>query len=133
VLPTTPPSDLDAESRAVWRIALAELELVGSWTLATAPLLALYVRALQTARLARSRIAARFDQAADAAFFALGSTGQLVAHVDLAIARAAERDAATYAGLLLLSPAARRRAQVVPEGDEFDDELERALVPRFTR
>jgi len=128
MLPTTPPSDLDGESRAVWRIALAELQLVGSWTPATAPLLALYVRALQTARLARDRIARRFEERGEAAaYFALGSTGQVVAHVDLGVARAAEADAAAYAAALLLSPAARRRAAVAQAGDAFDDDLDLAI------
>jgi len=127
VLPTTPPADLDAESRRAWRVALSEMELLGNWTPATAPLLATYCRSLQVARQARCRIAKRVEQGGDAGFFALGSTGQLAAHPDLAIARAAEHDAAAYAAQLLLSPAARRRARVVEAGDDFDDDLDRAI------
>jgi phage terminase small subunit len=108
-----PPADLDASSRKVWTTALAELEDAGTWTEAAAPLLELYVRALQTARQARGRISKRLKQdGEEAAFFAKGSMGQLVAHPDIGIARSAEQDAARLAAALLIEPAARRRARL---------------------
>jgi phage terminase small subunit len=108
-----PPSDLDAASRKVWTTALRELEETGTWTEAAAPLLELYVKALQTARQARGRIAKRLKaDGEEVAFFAKGSMGQLVAHPDIGIARSAEQDAARLAGALLLEPAARRRARL---------------------
>ena len=60
-----PPTDLDAESKRVWRQALDELQEAGVWTGATAPLLTLYVRSLQSARQARSRIAARLAKSGE--------------------------------------------------------------------
>lgn len=67
------------------------------------PLLERYVRAMETARHARERLAA-----ADT-YVTLGSQGQLVQHPDIKTAREAERDAHEYAGALLLTPAARSR------------------------
>lgn len=131
MLATSPPSDLDADARRVWRIALAELVAVGSWTDATAELLGLYVRALMTARLARGRIAARAGTLGDeAAYFARGSMGQQVKHPDLDIARSAESDAASFGDRLMLSPVARHRASITTkatDADAIDGDLDRAL------
>lgn len=125
--PPQPPAELDAVGKATWRVARAELLTVGSWTDATAELLRLYVVALQTGRQARSRIAARLDADGEhAAYFTKGSMGQLVAHPDVAIARQAEQDAATYGRELLISPASRRRARIEGQLDD-GDLLDRAL------
>jgi P27 family predicted phage terminase small subunit len=125
-----PPADFDREAKATWRVALAELERDGSWTPAVAPLLEAYCRALATARMARTRIAYRFERFGEAqAYFSTGSTKQLCPHPDLAISRAAEADARALAEALLLSPSARRRAGVGAEdaGDDLDRELARLL------
>jgi P27 family predicted phage terminase small subunit len=122
--PTKPPSDFDAASKAVWRTALEELQELGVWTDATAPLLELYCRALQTARAARVRIARRLKTDGDgAAFHSLGSLKQLVIHPDVQIARQAEADAAAYGRELLLSPGARQRSHIDGDDDALLDSL----------
>jgi phage terminase small subunit len=120
------PVDFDVEARKVWRVARAQLLEQGTWRTADEQLLALYVRSLQTARLARGRIQRRLkDQGEEAAFFSRGSLKQLVSHPDVQLSRQAEGDAAGYAAALLLSPVARLRVGVVLSlEDEFSALLE---------
>jgi len=105
------PSDLDKPTRALWRDVQAHLREQRTWTDADAGALHRYCLAVQTARVMRT--------AAEAEPWTTGSTGQLVAHPALKLAAEADRDAARYAGDLLLTPAARKRADL-PHGHDDD-------------
>lgn len=126
-----PPADFDATARRAWRVALAELQTVGSWTPATGELLAAYCRALMAARLARERIARRAaEHGDDEAYTTHGSQGQKVQAPDLKTMRDAERDAVGYAAALMLTPAARKRLGIEAQRDgdaELDGDLGAAL------
>jgi phage terminase small subunit len=125
-----PPVDFDAEARKVWRVARAQLLEQGTWKVADEQLLALYVRSLQTARLARARIQRRLKRdGEEAAYFSTGSLKQLVSHPDVQLSRQAEGDAAGYAAALLLSPVARLRAKV-GEPQSLEDEFTQLLKER---
>jgi P27 family predicted phage terminase small subunit len=107
------PDDLDDEGRRVWRETVKSLRELDLFEPVTAQVVALYVRALQVARLARERIDVRLaDDGPTAAFFSKGSMGQMVEHPDLGIARRAEQDARQLAGELLITPASRRRLKL---------------------
>ena len=104
---TAPPTrDLDAESRKLWRSTRAALQAQGTWQDSDAGALERYVRAVERARLARAGIPPEMT--------APGSKGQLAQHPNVKTAREAERDAAEYARDLLLTPRARKMADVPP-------------------
>lgn len=98
-----PADGLDGVSRGLWRRTRDALIEQDSWRPSDVPLLERYVRAMETARHARDRLAAAET------YVTLGSQGQLVQHPDVKTAREAERDAHEFAGALLLTPAARSR------------------------
>jgi len=104
----TPPTDLDRKSKTLWRRLIAALTEQGTWNEKTdLELLERYVRALEAAREARETLRGvpRFVE---------GSQGQLVPHPAVKMLRDAELDAERFAASLLLTPAARRRADVRP-------------------
>jgi phage terminase small subunit len=107
-----PPDDLDAESRALWRRTLEQLEAQRTFAESDIPILAMYVRALEVARHARARIAARVQAGGDDAHFTRGSMRQLVQHPDIKTAREAEHDAAAYAASLLITSRERKRHKI---------------------
>jgi phage terminase small subunit len=137
------PATLDRTSRTIFRAVVAELRDAGTWRDTDAPAVERYVLALEDGRHARARIAARAKRDAatsrrrrkagdeaerETAYTAAGSQGQRVAHPDVAIARDAARDAATFAGDLLLSPKARAQHRMAGVGSTAQDlELERLL------
>lgn len=112
--PRNPPSDLDSQSRELWRRTIAQLTAQGTWADSDAPCLERYVRSIELGRIARARIAARVEVEGDAAYTTRGSQGQLVAHPDLKTAREAERDANDYATDLLLTPRTRSQHSIKP-------------------
>ena len=99
-----------------------------------------YVVALMMSRRLRASLAGRVRREAageledgEEALFSRGSTGQLVPHPAVKMAREAERDAQKFADALLLGPAARARAKLERlddllggqgDGDVDDEELE---------
>jgi P27 family predicted phage terminase small subunit len=106
------PTDLDKAARALWRDVQAALREQRTWTDSDAGALHRYVAAVQTARTMR--------EAAAAQPWTEGSTGQLVPHPAWKVAADADRDAARYAADLLLTPAARKRADL-PHGHDVGD------------
>lgn len=106
---TTCPADLDRQSKAVWKKTRAILRKDSRWRPEYSLLLERYVRAIEVARLARTRIAERAVTDPTTAYTTRGSQGQLVAHPDLKVAKEAERDANEYARELVLTPAARSK------------------------
>ncbi len=98
---TTPPDDLDADSRRFWRRTLRQLKAQGTWDDAYVPALERYVRACELARHARARVP---DHGT-----ARGAAGQEVEHPLLRTIRHAEHDAHRYAEALLLLPADRHK------------------------
>lgn len=141
--PPTPPN-LDATSRAMFRAIVAELRASSSWRNTDAPAVERLVRAIETGRHARARIAARARADAararrrrkagelpaetETAWTARGSTGQAVAHPDVGIAERADRDASSFAEALLLTPKARaQHPSAGAGGSELDRELARLL------
>jgi P27 family predicted phage terminase small subunit len=118
---TAAPSDLDAQGRDLWA-KLRDL-LLGDlmWRPQDAIFLERLVRAHQTARLARERIAERAASDPEDAYLAKGSTGQLTTHPDLRIAREAEADLVAAADVLALTPEARLKTELLwfKYGDEI--------------
>jgi len=114
-----PPTDLDAKAKRLWRDTRNALQEQGDWIDSDAQALERYVRACERARLARDGIPR--DEDGRLVLTAPGSKGQIVQHPNVKTAREAERDAADYAAALLLTPAARKRADVRPpvEGKFF--------------
>lgn len=106
------PGDLDKPARAVWRDVQAALREQRTWTDSDAGALHRYVVAVMTARHMRA--------AAACEPWTAGSTGQLVAHPGFKLAADADRDAARFAADLLLTPAARKRADL-PHGHDVGD------------
>lgn len=106
---TTCPADLDRQSKAVWKKTRSIIRRDERWRPEYSLLLERYVRAIEVARLARTRIAERAKVSPDAAYTTRGSQGQLVQHPDLKTARDAEKDANEYARELGLTPAARAK------------------------
>ncbi len=121
----TPPRDLDETSRALWRLTIEQLEAQGTWESSDVPALERYIRASERARQAREDLP-RDPSTGRVKLTAKGSQHQLVQHPNIKTCREAERDANDYAKELLLTPAARRRAQVEAGGDG-DDPLAGAL------
>jgi phage terminase small subunit len=124
------PAGLDSKSRALWRRLCLAMQAQGTWDLSDSLALERLVRSVEVGRLARARIAARAKRGADGAYLTRGSQGQLVQHPDLKTAREAERDAASYAADLLLSPRARAQYKLGLEHDDADDlggDIDRAL------
>jgi P27 family predicted phage terminase small subunit len=117
------PNGLDAASKALWRLVVADLTARGVLRDVDAPAITRYVLAEQVARLARARIAARVKVDPDSAYTTHGSQGQLVQHPDLKTAREAERDAAAYAGDLGITPRSRSalKEQVPITNDPFEE------------
>ena len=111
---TGPPGDLDTTSKALYRKTKEQLEAQGTWESSDRELLARYIRSLERARIARDALR---DEKGRPRFTCVGSQGQLVQHPDLKTAREAERDAHEYAKELLLTPAARKRAEVEVKRD----------------
>lgn len=103
------PHNLDKRSKSIWTRTRNLIVKDGRWRPEYALLLERYVRALEVARLARERIAARAKTDPEGAYLARGAQGQIVQHPDLKTARDAERDAHEYAKELLLTPAARSK------------------------
>jgi P27 family predicted phage terminase small subunit len=120
----TAPRDLDDASRALWRLTITQLEEQGTWQVSDLPALERYIRASERARLARNALPR--DRDGQVVMTAKGSQHQLVQHPNIKTCREAERDANDYAKELLLTPAARRRAQV-EGGADPDDPLAGAL------
>jgi P27 family predicted phage terminase small subunit len=101
---------LDKRHRFVYRKTRDQLREQNTWKDSDAPLLARYVYALQRAANAR-------DQLEGLSVTVAGSKGQVVAHPLVRIIREAEQDADKRADMLLLSPAARQRADMkAPKG-----------------
>ena len=112
-----PPEDLDEQSQRLWSHVLMELRERGNWSDLYVPLLERYIRTLEQARKARTRIPE--DGVTE------GENGQLFEHPAVITAREAERDATVYATTLLLTPAARAGFRVdFPwvDDDDADDE-----------
>ncbi len=114
----TAPRDLDPISRALWRLTIEQLTAQGTWETSDVPALERYVRAAERARWARDALPR--DKDGRVVMTAKGSQHQLVQHPNIKTCREAERDAHEYAKELLLTPAARRRAQVEAGGDPND-------------
>ena len=119
-----PPADLSAPSKALWTWTIKVLEEQGTWQASDLPALERYIRASERARLARESLPR--DKDGRVLLTTKGSQYQLVPHPNIKTCREAERDANDYARELLLTPAARRRAQVEAGGDG-DDPLGAAL------
>ena len=98
------PMDLPADAREVWRQTARWLDEQGTLEDSDGEALRRYCSAVSTARAMRA--------AAHAEPWTTGSTGQLVPHPGWRLAAEADRDAARYAGDLLLTPAARKRAGI---------------------
>lgn len=119
-----PPADLSTPFRALWTWTIEVLEQQGTWQASDLPALERYIRASERARLARETLPR--DKDGRVVLTTKGSQHQLVQHPNIKTCREAERDANDYARELLLTPAARRRAQVEAGGGE-DDPLAGAL------
>ncbi len=111
--PESPPRDLLPESKRLWKDTIEHLRDQDTWQVSDVPALERYVRAMERARVARESLAGKDGRPV---LTAVGSQGQLVQHPNVKTAREAERDANDYAQQLLLTPAARRRAQVEAKG-----------------
>ncbi len=120
----TPPRDLSSPSKALWQVTIEQLTEQGTWQASDVPALERYIRASERARLAREGLPR--DRDGRVLMTTKGSQHQLVQHPNIKTCREAERDANDYAKELLLTPAARRRAQVDAGGDG-DDPLAGAL------
>jgi len=105
-----PPADFDADSKALWKKTVKQLEEQSTWQESDMPALERYVRALAKARLAWSGIPRNKDGSLN--LTARGSQGQLVQHPNVKTARESERDAHDYARDLLLTPKAREQHQI---------------------
>lgn len=113
---TTCPSDLDRQSKVVWRKTRLLLVKQQRWRPEYSLLLERYVRACEVGRHARLRIAKRFAEGGEqSAYMSYGVKGQLVQHPDLKTAREAERDANDYATALMLTPASRVKLTEEPK------------------
>jgi P27 family predicted phage terminase small subunit len=129
------PSGLDAASKALWRLVVDDLTARGVLRDVDEPAIGRYVVAEQVARLARQRMAARAKRDPDSAYTTRGSMGQLVQHPDLKTAREAERDAASYAADLGVTPRARAvlREQLPAGPDPFAEFVGDELAARRAR
>lgn len=107
----SPPADLDAPSKKLWRGTIEHLEQQRTWAPSDLALLERYVRAVELERTSRLEMAGSED-ARTRQRLALGSTGQLVVHPLESIRQKADADAHKYADALLLSPAARKRNEI---------------------
>lgn len=110
--PESPPKDLLPESKRLWKETIEHLKGQDTWAVSDVPALERYIRAMERARVARESLV----KDGRPVLTAVGSQGQLVQHPNVKTAREAERDANDYAQQLLLTPAARRRAQVEAKG-----------------
>ena len=107
---TTPPDDLDAQSRTFWRRTLGQLKAQGTWQDSDVPTLERYVRASELARRSREHTP---DHGTTR-----GAAGQFVEHPLIRTVREAERDAHRYAEALLLMPADRRKLGLEERRDD---------------
>jgi phage terminase small subunit len=98
------PQDLPDWAKKIYRESKKELKEQETWTEVNAPLLESYVRSLVVARGAREERGGHLTTE--------GSMGQIVEHPLIKVERQAYLDAKQYAVELLLSPAARKRAEV---------------------
>ena len=114
------PKTLDATSRKLWRLVVADLTDRGVLRDADANAVERYCRAEQIARLAWERVAEREVDEGAGAWRARGSHGGVVVDIDVQIARNATRDAAAFGAELGLSPRARRALREENPGDELD-------------
>lgn len=115
---TTPPPDVDRDSKELWKVTLEQLEAQGTWQTSDVKTLERYIRAEERARVARAGLPR--DRDGRLVLTAKGSQHQLVQHPNVKTSREAERDANDYAKELLLTPASRRRAQVEAGGGRDD-------------
>lgn len=113
-------------SRSLWRLTIEQLEAQGTWQTSDVPALERYIRATELARQAREALP-RDPVTGLAKLTSKGSQHQLVPHPNIKTCREATRDANDYARELLLTPAARRRAQVEAGGGDPDDPFAGAL------
>lgn len=104
---TGPPSDITGRwARNLWRKTRKQLQEQGTWQDSDVPALERYIRVLLMAKEAREQV--------DGKLVVRGSKEQDVAHPLLKVLRDAETDAHKYAEALLLTPAARKRAEIRP-------------------
>jgi P27 family predicted phage terminase small subunit len=115
-----PKTGLDAASRRLWRVVVADLEDRAVLREADASAILRYVLAEQIARLAWVRVAEREIVDGVSAWRTRGSHGGHVVDIDVQIARNATRDAASFAADLGLSPRARRALREESPEDELD-------------
>lgn len=103
-----PPEGLDDQSRRLWRKTRDFLmdRPDPEWEDSDVVALERYIRSVQRAREARDGTDKLTTH---------GSQGQLVEHPLVKVARDADRDAQSYAGDLLITPAARKRYELEAE------------------
>lgn len=130
------PGSLDRVGGILWRSTIETLQSQDTYSDADLPLVERYVLALQMARQLRADVedikrratAREVDHNGDpVSLYVTGSTGNLVGHPAVKMAREAEADAHRYAVELLLTPASRARAKIGQGGDDADDGLDGIL------
>jgi phage terminase small subunit len=114
------PKDFSPDEHEVWVAAQRQLRAQGTWTgRSDVPLLESYCRNVVLARIARVEARTWGLQT--------GSSGQLLAAVNLKVASESEAAAHKYATALLLTPESRKRHGITASGNGAEDELQ-ALV-----
>lgn len=103
--PDSPPNDLDAESKRLWRSTIAYLTEQGTWQESDAGVLERYVRAVQLERDCRGWLQ-------ETGIVTSGSMGQPTKHPLEQVRRDALSDAHKFAEALLLTPSTRLRHEL---------------------
>ena len=115
-----PPKGLDAASRALWRVVVADLEDRAVLRAVDRAAISRYVLAEEVAREALSRIRAREREVGAEAWLIRVTHGGWGVHPDARIWREASAAAASASADLGLSPRARRVLREVSPEDELD-------------
>lgn len=122
------PASFDQAAGVIWRRTIKQLKELGFFEDADLPLIERYVLALEMARRQREKIVELealegtwVGEELHLGAYTTGSTGQLVAHPAVKMARDAEADAQKYAEALLLTPASRARAHRGAKKTEADE------------